>query len=374
MTSAPLIITGMHRSGTSLTASFFQKLGVSMGEQLYAADGNNQHGYFEDLDFLEFQRQILMECCDHSPGWTDWGWTESESLDRLKFDNYREMALALISRRSQNPLNHTLDSTLDSISNPSHNLKHQFSPTPSTNLWGWKDPRTSLMLDFWLELIPETRFLLIYRYPWDVADSILRLNAPIFLENPAYILRIWRYYNQAILNFYAQNSDRCLLLNVNSFLSDPAKLVHLLKSKLEIEFSSEQDPKLVLSHIYDRAMFGDLPWQDPLVQSVQTLEPECINLLAKLDRDADIPSNFASDFVSDFTEKKPQSAIASALLFQNNLHAQANQIKLLTEYREIDQKAIAKLENEIVAMKTSKFWRLRQIWFSLKRLLAQKKT
>jgi hypothetical protein len=47
-----LIVTGMHRSGTSLLASFLRAAGINLGENLYPADSANPLGYFEDLDFL----------------------------------------------------------------------------------------------------------------------------------------------------------------------------------------------------------------------------------------------------------------------------------------------------------------------------------
>jgi hypothetical protein len=45
----PIVVTGMHRSGTSLSASILAALGVAMGEQLLPADAANPRGYFEDL-------------------------------------------------------------------------------------------------------------------------------------------------------------------------------------------------------------------------------------------------------------------------------------------------------------------------------------
>jgi hypothetical protein len=51
-----LIITGMHRSGTSLTAAFIHKIGLDLGDNLLKYNYWNPKGYFEDIDFVEFQR------------------------------------------------------------------------------------------------------------------------------------------------------------------------------------------------------------------------------------------------------------------------------------------------------------------------------
>lgn len=53
-----------------------------------------------------------------------------------------------------------------------------------SSVWGWQEPRTSLFLDFWAKLLPEAKFLLIYRSPWEVADSLYRRGMKCFNLNP----------------------------------------------------------------------------------------------------------------------------------------------------------------------------------------------
>ena len=59
-----LIVTGMHRSGTSLTASFVRSLGIDVGDNLLSPDAYNPKGYFEDVAFVELQRSMLQACCN----------------------------------------------------------------------------------------------------------------------------------------------------------------------------------------------------------------------------------------------------------------------------------------------------------------------
>ena len=42
-TGQPIIITGMHRSGTSLAASLLQSMGVDIGDELVGAMRGNSH-------------------------------------------------------------------------------------------------------------------------------------------------------------------------------------------------------------------------------------------------------------------------------------------------------------------------------------------
>ena len=95
------------------------------------------------------------------------------------------------------------------------------------------------MLDFWQQLLPEARYLLVYRLPWDVADSILRLNSGIFTEHPEYPLKVWTFYNRHLLDFYARHSARCILVNINTLLQSPTRLVELLETKLNLKVASD---------------------------------------------------------------------------------------------------------------------------------------
>src|SRR5262245_18659541 len=123
-THSPVIVAGMHRSGTSLVASILSALSIDMGQDLLPADSNNVRGYFEDVEFLRLQQAILTtSCATNDGGHPDWGWTESESLDKTRFKQFQPEASALIASRSER-----------------------------SSAWGWKDPRTTVLLDFWDEL------------------------------------------------------------------------------------------------------------------------------------------------------------------------------------------------------------------------------
>ena len=70
---AVLIITGIHRSGTSLTAAFLQKIGLDLGNNLLKGNYWNPKGYFEDIDFVEFQRTVSQTCSlSDETGFPDW--------------------------------------------------------------------------------------------------------------------------------------------------------------------------------------------------------------------------------------------------------------------------------------------------------------
>lgn len=66
-----VVITGMHRSGTSLTTSLLQSAGVFIGDRLLGNNLSNPKGHFEDLDFVEFHQQLLQAQGLSDEGWAD---------------------------------------------------------------------------------------------------------------------------------------------------------------------------------------------------------------------------------------------------------------------------------------------------------------
>ena len=255
---SPVVVAGMHRSGTSLVASIVSALGIAMGDQLLADDRNNPRGYFEDLDFLELDRRMLVEATlPDDGGHRDWGWTESERLDRDRFQEFREPAQALVAGRAG-----------------------------SEGRWGWKDPRTTLLLDFWDPLLGEPVYVFAYRFPWEVADSMQRLGADVFLRHPDYAYRIWSFYNRHLLDFHRLHRDRSLLLSADALVRHPERLCELLAERLGLEASAA-----VVQEAVDGELFQRLADDDPLVSLAAATHPESAALLAELDAAADLPAD-----------------------------------------------------------------------------------
>jgi len=255
---SPVVVAGMHRSGTSLIASLLAALGIAMGDDLLAADANNRKGYFEDRGLLALNRRMLQEATlPDDGGHPDWGWTESERLGRGRFEEHREPARALLAERIR-----------------------------SAGRWGWKDPRTSLLLDFWHPLLGDPFYVLVYRFPWEVADSMQRLGAEVFLRHPDYAYRIWSFYNRHLLDFHRRHRERSLLVSTDALLRRPEALLALLRERLGLDSS-----RLSVGEILDRELFERLDADDPLVSLAAATHPDCAELLRDLDAAADLPGS-----------------------------------------------------------------------------------
>ena len=195
-----LIISGMHRSGTSLMASLCQSAGLSIGERLMWPTESNLAGHFEDLDFYDFHQRVLAANGLGREGWIADAATTIDVPEPL-----RNVAGELIATR--------------------HRLARP---------WGWKDPRTVLFLEFWNSLLPDARWLFVVREPSQVIDSLFRRGDATFLDNPSFALKVWRHYNETIRSFVRRHSDRCLVMDVCQIGNDPQAVIETIRNRLGV--------------------------------------------------------------------------------------------------------------------------------------------
>ncbi len=145
-----LLVLGMHRSGTSALAGSLRTLGVHLGERLMEPrPGENQSGYFEDLEIYEAHKRLLDEL--------GFSWDDPRPLS---LDAFPEGVLN----------SHRADMT--------RLLRERFA---DRTLWAVKDPRLSLLVPWWQEILSEINltpgFVIVYRHPAEVALSLASRNA-----------------------------------------------------------------------------------------------------------------------------------------------------------------------------------------------------
>lgn len=345
------IITGMHRSGTSLTSSLIESAGVNVGMRLMGALPSNPKGHFENLDFVEFhERALQLQDCSQE------GWTLEKTISIPQ--QLRDEAKLIIEKNS------------------------------TSHFWGWKDPRTTLFLDFWKDLLPQAYFIFTYRAPWEVIDSLYRRGDKVFVQNPVHALDVWIHYNKLILDFYRRFPEKSILLNIETLISDHNCIFQLCKDKFGIEF---EDPT---ENIIDKSLMNTLGLRSHRPLIINKFSPEAIEVFNKLNNQADVKCQ--PSFCSDSESEK--SIIA--LFFQDwaNLSEANRNIKIKAKQLQQAQTELARTQfqlqqvqteltrtqfqlqqtqqyfenaiNEISSMETSKFWKLRQVWFEVKRLVS----
>ncbi|VXD15182.1 hypothetical protein PL8927_380087 [Planktothrix serta PCC 8927] len=214
-----LVITGMHRSGTSLIATILQEAGVYLGDQLIGANRGNIRGHFEDVEFVQFHQTVLRSQNLDIDGWMI-------QPHKQILPEYVTAAKTLITRKSQR------------------------------NLWGWKDPRTTLFLNFWQTLIPQAKFIFVYRSPWEVVDSLYRRGTDdLIQQNPKIAIDSWILYNQKILEFYRTNYSNCILVNINKIIKNDLDCILKINQKFKLNLSSPNSDKIIQPNLLNPEAF-----------------------------------------------------------------------------------------------------------------------
>jgi hypothetical protein len=96
--------------------------------------------------------------------------------------------------------------------------------------WGWSDPMSIHLLDYWRGLDPQALFVLVY----DDAQQSLQEAGSVWPDEAGILqcLGIWNAYNEAMLRFSQNHPERCLLVNARRVHGDFAGFIELLHTKL----------------------------------------------------------------------------------------------------------------------------------------------
>ena len=98
--------------------------------------------------------------------------------------------------------------------------------------WGWADPSAIFLLDFWKSVFPDVTFVMVYNHPRTaLMNSQARLEeAHSEAPSPGDLLENWRIYNEALLTFYNQNPELCLLVHAEQLRKSPSRMLTQMKA------------------------------------------------------------------------------------------------------------------------------------------------
>jgi len=217
--SQPLIVLGMHRSGTSLTVRLLHDLGIHMGSWL-SRDAESVH-------FQRLNRRIFAAAGSK--------WAEVSNL-------LRQMESPAFVAQQTSKVQHALftahlplrKTVIAGFFGTELWQRIEQGESPA---WGWKDPRTSLTFPVWLPVFPRARWLHILRNGVDVAISIHRrsLKQRRKLRNRlfpidysaatldfGYSFRLWEQYLSFILTHKHEiPAGQYLEVRYEDLLADP---------------------------------------------------------------------------------------------------------------------------------------------------------
>ena len=142
--SSGVLVLGVHRSGTSVTAQVLQGLGLRTppATDLMPATSDNPTGYWESESLSVFNDLVL---CSYGGSWSaipdlPAGWAAGPESRWMRFAAARA-------------------------------FERVFGPEPD---WLWKDPRVSVLLGLWRPVLRPAAGVLVWRDPLEVAESLRR--------------------------------------------------------------------------------------------------------------------------------------------------------------------------------------------------------
>lgn len=197
----------MHRSGTSLVTNLLNTASVFLGEQddLLPPSFDNRYGFYEHKDFLEINDRVLKKFALY--------WDSTEAPDFNKSINLKK------EKEIANKFLKELPS------------KH--------NVVAFKDPRATLTLPFWREIIDgDIKVLFVKRNPLEISNSLKKRNS--FSKEKS--LLIWENYEREGLN-NIKGLDT-LFVDYDDILNNPfSNFVRMLKF-LDIKYDEDTLKKM----------------------------------------------------------------------------------------------------------------------------------
>lgn len=229
----------MHRSGTSFAASVLEKAGVFIGGELMIAGVGNEKGFFENLDFVHFHERVFQANGLSKDGW------DLESIDDVA------------------PIFDAEASALIEINEKA--------------VWAWKNPRTTLFINYWKKKIPHAKLVFIFRNPWEVVDSIYRRATDlIFQEKPEHAFYVWDFYNKEIIKSYKRYEKDSIIIDADDFTTNTSGTVDRISNRFGLSLDSS-----TVENLFDKAMYKKAP-RSALVMSAFPELIETLNELRKL--------------------------------------------------------------------------------------------
>jgi len=225
----PIWITGLFRSGTSITARLINQMGVDLGPEsdLLKARGIreplNPNGFFENYLFMDWSLIVF----DKLKAWGD----KPPNLQKVKaFNNdsisYKDFVY-----------NSIVNIHDDRISNKekSEVLKKYFSGNLDQYLidtfeskFAIKNPHFCILYPLLDKLFPIGKYLVVFRNPSDTIKSALQVSPKVNYE------LYQQYYTEII------HHPNAVFLDYDQLISKPEKSIEALSKKLNLSCNSKE--------------------------------------------------------------------------------------------------------------------------------------
>jgi hypothetical protein len=92
-----------------------------------------------------------------------------------------------------------------------------------TDIWGWADTRSALLLDYWVNFDPRIHFVIVYISPQQMLANVMSTTTETLSVDA--IMSAWQTYYQQLLRFYLRNPQRSILVDAQESMQNPQALL-----------------------------------------------------------------------------------------------------------------------------------------------------
>src|SRR3989344_6385770 len=233
MRKGPIIIIGMHRSGTTMLTNILHNLGIFMG---WRRSINEESWFFYFLNDWIFRQANATVDNTYNLKFVDRG--------------FEEELIKILNKKLKGPF-----SLL--FLGPNKFIRFIGDIQRIEGFWGWKEPKNSFTIDIWKKIFPNAKIIHIYRNPIDTAQSLriremsfekeLRnkffrrligkatllgniINQSLRFKNLEENIKIWEDYVSNSIEICERYKNDSLTIKYEDFLDNPEEnIVKILK-------------------------------------------------------------------------------------------------------------------------------------------------
>ncbi len=198
-----IVVLGMHRSGTSAISAGLKVLGVEFGDRLLPpVKGDNDKGYWEDIDLNEFNIKCLNAI---DSDWNSLSAITANDIAILKKQGYFLNAVNLLRQKVR-------------INAP---------------IFGFKNPRVAKLFPFWKQVFDycklEVNYVLAIRHPLSVVKSLIK-RGDMFAEH-CYFL----WVSHVITSMAANSCNNCVVVDYDRMMQSPDNELHRIATVFDLK-------------------------------------------------------------------------------------------------------------------------------------------
>lgn len=241
------VVLGMARSGTSAIARGLKALGIDLGETLTPANVEwNAKGFYEDTEIVYKINRGVLRALNYQ--WVSVNLIDELCRDNPKLTEFKTYAKELLTKRMAQVMH-----------------------------WGFKDPRTAIILPFWQDVFQQLnlqdRYIIALRNPLASAYSYQRVSD----EDVEVGLLLWVMHLYSAIE--GSHGKPRVMVSYHSMLHEPRQQLERIKQKLAIPNLAGADVEEYANHFLDKNLQRfDYNRQDLAAHPAVSVAPICLKM------------------------------------------------------------------------------------------------